>query len=57
MYYRVAIQVDASPTWQWKSATLTSLNILMHWLLPVHAAQLAATSPGLGEAPGEGTER
>jgi hypothetical protein len=32
MYYRVAIQVDASPTWQWKSSVLSSLTILMHWL-------------------------
>jgi hypothetical protein len=32
MYYRVAIQVDASPTWQWKSTTLSSLNILLQWL-------------------------
>ena len=32
MYYRVAIQVDASPTWQWKSTVLSSLNILLHWL-------------------------
>jgi hypothetical protein len=32
MYYRVAIQVDASPTLQWKSTPLSSLNILIHWL-------------------------
>jgi hypothetical protein len=32
MYYRVAIQVDASPTWQWKSTKLSSLNILLQWL-------------------------
>ncbi len=32
MYYRVAIQVDASRTWRWKSAALISLNVLMHWL-------------------------
>ena len=32
MYYRVAIQVDAQPTWQWKSTALSSLNILIHWL-------------------------
>jgi hypothetical protein len=24
MYYRVAIQVDAAPTWQWKSTVLSS---------------------------------
>jgi len=32
MYYRVAIQVDASPTWQWKSTALSSLNIVFQWL-------------------------
>jgi hypothetical protein len=32
MYYRVAIQVDASPTWKWKSTALSSLNTLFHWL-------------------------
>ena len=32
MYYRVAIQVDASPTWQWKSTTLSSLDPLFQFL-------------------------
>ncbi len=32
MYYRVAIQVDSSPTWQWKSTALRSLNTLILWL-------------------------
>ncbi len=32
MYYRVAIQVDASPAWQWKSTTLSSLNALFQLL-------------------------
>jgi hypothetical protein len=32
MYYRVAIQVDASPTWKWKSTVMISLNNLLHWL-------------------------
>src|SRR5260370_13188024 len=32
MYYRVAIQGDTSPAWQWKSTALSSLNILLHWL-------------------------
>jgi hypothetical protein len=32
MYYRVAIQADASPTWQWKSTPLSSLNIVKRWL-------------------------
>ncbi len=31
MYYRVAIQVDSSPTWKWKSSALSSLNILFQW--------------------------
>ena len=32
MYYRIAIRVDASPTWKWKSTALSSLNTLFHWL-------------------------
>jgi hypothetical protein len=32
MYYRVAIQVEASPPWQWKSTALNSLNLLLQWL-------------------------
>jgi hypothetical protein len=32
MYYRVAIQVDSSPTRKWKSSALSSLNILFQWL-------------------------
>jgi hypothetical protein len=32
MYYRVAIQADLSPTWQWKSTVLSSLDALFHWL-------------------------
>ena len=32
MYYRVAIQMDQVPTWQWKSTALSSLNILLQWL-------------------------
>jgi hypothetical protein len=32
MYYRVAIQVDAQPTWKWQSTKLSSLNILLQWL-------------------------
>ncbi len=32
MYYRVAIQVDVSPTWKWKSPALSSLNTLFQWL-------------------------
>jgi hypothetical protein len=32
MYYRVAIQVDAAPTWQWKSTVLSSLSTLFQFL-------------------------
>jgi hypothetical protein len=32
MYYRVAIRVDAAPTWQWKSTVLSSLSTLFHFL-------------------------
>ncbi len=32
MYYRVAIQADPSPTWQWKSTALSSLDALFQWL-------------------------
>jgi hypothetical protein len=32
MYYRVAIQVDASSTWRWKSTALSSLDALFQWL-------------------------
>ena len=32
MYYRVAIQVKASPTWQWKSTALNSQSSLWRWL-------------------------
>jgi hypothetical protein len=29
MYYRVAIQVDAQPTWKWQSTVLSSLTIVL----------------------------
>jgi hypothetical protein len=32
MYYRVAIQVDPSPGWKWKSTVLSSLNTLFQFL-------------------------
>lgn len=32
MYYRVAIQVDATQTWQWKSTVLSSLDTLFQFL-------------------------
>lgn len=37
MYYRVAIQVDAAPTWQWKSTVLSSLSTLFQFLRLFHA--------------------
>ncbi len=32
MYYRVAIQVNQQPTWQWKSTVLSSLDALFRFL-------------------------
>ena len=32
MYYRVAIQLKPSSTWQWKSTVLSSLGVLFQWL-------------------------
>ena len=32
MYFRVAILVDAAPTWQWKSTVLSSLDTLFQFL-------------------------
>jgi hypothetical protein len=32
MYYRVATQVDAAATWQWKSTALSSLSTLFQFL-------------------------
>jgi hypothetical protein len=32
MYYRVAIQVDPSAHWRWKSTVLSSLDTLFHFL-------------------------
>jgi len=32
MYYRVAIQVDQAPHWQWKSTLLSSLDAVFRWL-------------------------
>jgi hypothetical protein len=55
MYYRVAIQVDASPTWQWKSTTLSSLNAVFQFLrrfhdLPQERLRVFSSSEGdLGE--------
>ncbi len=36
MYYRVAIQADASSTWHWKSTTLNSLDPLFQFLRRFH---------------------
>ena len=36
MYYRVAIRQDTSPTWQWKSTTISSLNALLQFLRRFH---------------------
>ena len=32
MYYRVAIQLDPSALWQWRSTVLSSLNALLQFL-------------------------
>src|SRR5215469_17020807 len=32
MYYRVATQVDAAPSWQWKSSVLSELATLFQFL-------------------------
>lgn len=37
MYYCVAIQRDAAPTWQWKSTVLSSLSTLFQFLRLFHA--------------------
>jgi hypothetical protein len=37
MYYRVASQEGQSPTWQWKSTVLSSLESLFHFLRLNHA--------------------
>ena len=36
MYYRVAMQGDVPPTWQWKSTTISSLNSLLQFLRRFH---------------------
>jgi hypothetical protein len=40
MYYRVAIQGGPSPTWQWKSTALSSLQTLLQFLRLYGALQL-----------------
>jgi hypothetical protein len=56
MYYRVAIQVDSVPTWQWKSTVLSSLDTLFRFLRLLHALPQdhlrvfsSATQVGLAE--------
>src|SRR5579859_91613 len=36
MYYRIAIQVDPPPTWQWKSTVLSSPEAVFQWLRLYH---------------------
>ena len=43
MYYRVEIQVDPLPTWQWRSTVLSSLQTLFYsFTLPNSAPQVRA---------------
>ncbi len=49
MYYRVAIQVDAAPTWQWKSTVLSELSTLFQFLRLLRA--LRKISCGSSPAP------
>jgi hypothetical protein len=49
MYYRVAIQADAGPTWQWKSTVISSLESLFRFLrlystLPQHRLLVCSSS-------------
>ena len=49
MYYRVAIQVDSAPTWQWKSTVLSSLSTVYRFLrlyraLPPHRLLVCSSS-------------
>ena len=49
MYYRVAIQVDSAPTWQWKSTVLSSLSTVFRFLqlyraLPPHRLLVCSSS-------------
>src|SRR2546428_4259084 len=32
MYYRIAIQMDRVPAWQWKSTILSELSAVFQWL-------------------------
>ena len=53
MYYRVAIQVDAAPTWQWKSTVPSSLSTLFHFLrvfraLPHDQLRVCSSSERVG---------
>ena len=37
MYYRIAIQMDHMPDWQWKSTLLSELSAVFQWLRFYHA--------------------
>jgi hypothetical protein len=55
MYYRVATQVDAAPTWRWKSTVLSSLDTLFQFLrllraLPQDQLQVFSSSSRQGLA-------
>jgi hypothetical protein len=47
MYYRVAIQVDQVPHWQWRSTVLSSLDALFQ----LHQLYRAATQDRLSAFP------
>ncbi len=62
MYYRVAIQVDAAPTWQWKSTAPSSLSTLLHFLrlfrtLPHDQLRVFSFTGGPGGAARAGEQR
>ncbi len=53
MYYRVATQMDAAPTWQWKSSVLSELSTLFQFLrlfgaLPHHQLRIFSSSSRQG---------
>jgi len=64
MYYRVATQVDATQTWQWKSTVLSSLDTLFQFLrlfraLPQDQLRVFTSSSqeGLAEQRETGTDQ
>jgi hypothetical protein len=40
MFYRIATQVDSSPTWRWKSMVLSELSTVFRFLRPYGALQM-----------------